>query len=569
MQDLRSQLPSGPLRRLLATWLLVGTGVWAFAVGIAVYAFQKSGAGGVGTVTAARLLPAVLVAPFAGGLIDRGDRARVAAIAAVVQAVCLAAAAALVFADASLLSVTVLAGATGALATAPRPALEALLPALSDSPDALTRATAAWSAIDNAGFLLGGGAGGLAIAAVGVGALIAVCAVLVLIAALLAFTLPPVWATAADQEADDDEGFAGPLAGLRAVVDSPLLRAPFGLFAGLLVLEGTTDVQLVALALGKLHLGSGGPGVLYILWGVGGLFASHLILVLVRRRGYGLALIVGGLCFGVGLAVAGLDGVPVALGAMIAAGIGFSLVETSVTGLVPRLVDDRIVGRVYALSELLYAGAGGVGALVAPLLIDGLGVPGSLATVGVAFGACTLLASRSYARLDAGQKQAGTVRELLRGIRFLAPVPLPLLERLVRGARAVRVPAGTAVVRTGEPGQEFFVIEHGNAEVFEAGRKLGAGDGFGEIALLRDVPRTATVRAVSDLRLWAITRQAFLAAVTGYGDASRLADTVVAENLAQLSLAGSNVDAETLPSREVRALSEHPRSRPAPRPRPT
>jgi MFS family permease len=547
MQELVSRLPGGPLRRLLAAWLLVGTGGWAFTVAVAVYAFHVSGAGGVGAVTAARLLPAVFVAPFTGGLIDRGDRARVAAIAAVVQAVCLGAAAVAVFADASLVSVVLLAGVSGAAATAPRPALEALMPALADSPDALTRATAVWSATDNAGFLLGGGAGGIAIAAAGVGAVIAVSAVLLSVAGLLAFTLPAVRATAADEEADDDEGFAGALAGLRALVDSPLLRAPFALFAALLVLEGTTDVQLVALALGKLHLGNGGPGLLYIVWGAGGLLGSYLILVLVRRRGYGLALSVGGLCFGVGLAVAGLDGVPVALAAMIAAGIGFSLVETSVIGLVPRLADDRVVGRVYALSELLYAGAGGMGALIAPGLIDALGVPGSLAAVGAAFAACALLASRAYARLDAGQEQAGTVRELLRGIRFLAPLPLPRLERLVRGARAVPVPAGAAVVRIGEPGEEFFVIEHGTAEVVEVGSQLGAGEGFGEIALLQDVPRTATVRAVSDLRLWAITRQAFLAAVTGHGDASRLADAVVAEHLAQPRLADSNLGAETLP----------------------
>jgi MFS family permease len=537
MQEFTSRLPSGPLLKLLAIWLLVGTGGWAFTVAIAVYAFHKAGAGGVGAVTAARLLPAVLVAPFTGDLIDRGDRARVVAIAAVLQAVCVGAAAALVFADVSLVSVVVLAGASGAAATAPRPALEALMPALADSPDALTRATAVWSATDSAGFLLGGGAGGIAIAATGAATVIAGSALLLSIAGLLAFMLPAVRATAADEGADDEEGFAGALAGLRAVVDSPMLHAPFALFAGLLVLEGTTDVQLVALALGKLHLGNGGPGLLFIMWGAGGLFGSYLILVLVRRRGYGLALSVGGLCFGVGLAVAGLDGVTVALAAMVAAGIGFSLVETSVTGLVPRLADDRIVGRVYALFELLYAGACGTGALIAPVLINGLGVPGSLAAVGVAFTACALLASRSYARLDAGQEQARTVRELLRGIRFLAPLPLPRLERLVRGARAVFVPAGAAVVRIGEHGEEFFVIEHGSADVLEVGQQLGAGEAFGEIALLQDVPRTATVRAASDLRLWAITRQAFLAAVTGHGDASRLADAVVAEHFARLALA--------------------------------
>jgi hypothetical protein len=165
------------------------------------------------------------------------------------------------------------------------------------------------------------------------------------------------------------------------------------------------------------------------------------------------------------------------------------------------------VGRVYALSEILYAGAVAVGALIAPLLIAALGAAGSLAAVGVAFALGALLAWRSYGRLDAGQAESGRVRELLRGVRFLAPLPLPRLERLVRGARAVAVGAGDSVVRIGEPGQEFFVIEAGTVEIEEFGRRQGPGTGFGEIALLRDVPRTATVRAVTDLRLWSVTRR--------------------------------------------------------------
>ena len=526
-------MPNRQLSMLLSAWMLACTGGWAFSVTVAVYAFHMSGVGGVGAVAAARLLPAAFAAPVTGGLLDRMERTRVVALAAALQTLCLGLAAELMLNHGALLAVVVLAGASGAAATATRPGLEALMPALAESPDELTHATAWWSAVDSTGFLIGGGVAGIAIAAAGVGAIAVAAAVLLFGAALIAARLP-AGSAAENQVLDEEEGeFAGALAGLRAVLRSSILRVPFGLFAGLLLLEGTTDVQLVALALGKLRLGNGGPGLLYGVWGAGGLLGSVAILALVRRRGYGLALTVGALGFGAGLASAGVDGVALALAAMVAAGIGFSLVETSVTGLVPRLADDRVIGRVYALSELLYAGAAGLGALIAPALVEALGVAGSLIAVGIAFASFAALALRSCARLDVGQEQAGRVRELLRHVGFLAPLPLPQLERLVRRARSVLVPAGVDVIRIGDPGEDFFVIEHGSAEVAEYKRRQGPGDGFGEIALLRDVPRTATVRAVTDLQLWAIGRPTFIAAVLGHGDATALADAIVAERLAR------------------------------------
>jgi MFS family permease len=533
MKALRSRMPGGPLSTLLGAWLLAYTGSWAFTIAVAVYAFDRSGAAAVAAVTAARLLPAVLAAPVTGGLVDRGERGRIVAWACIVQAACFALVATLVFGHSSLVLLVVLAAIGSAAATALRPALQASMPALAGSPDELTRATAAWSIIDNGGFLLGAGAGGAAIALVGAGSVVGASAALVAFAGALALTLPAISATPADEPEEDAAGDSSLLAGLRAVASSPMLRGPFAVFAGLLLLEGTTDVQLVALSLGKLHMGNGGPGVLTAVWGVGGLLGSAVILVLVRRRGYGLALGVGSIVFAGGLALAAINAIPIAIGAMIPAGIGFALVEIAVMALVPRLADDAIVGRVYALSEVLYAGAAGVGALIAPALISALGVDGSLAAVGVAFGAGALVAQRTFARLDAGQEEAARVRELLRGVSFLAPLPLPRLERLVRAARPLSVPAGATVIRAGESGEEFFVVADGDVDVVEYGRRQGPGSGFGEIALLRDVPRTATVRAATDVSLLALTRAAFLGAVSGHGDAAHLADAVVAEHLAR------------------------------------
>jgi MFS family permease len=184
-----------PLAAVLAVWLLVATGGWVFLVAVSVYAYHRAGAGGVGAVAAARLLPAMFAAPFMGQRIDSTDRGRVITLSCVFQAACLAGASLLALNHAPLAPLVVLAALISVAATAPRPALAALMPAFADSPEQLTRATGIWSAVDNGAFLLGGGLGGIAIAASSTGAVLAAAAVTFALSALLAGSLPRVRAT--------------------------------------------------------------------------------------------------------------------------------------------------------------------------------------------------------------------------------------------------------------------------------------------------------------------------------------------------------------------------------------
>lgn len=534
-------IPNARLRRLLLGWLLEGTANWALMVAIAVYAFDRSGVTALGLVTVARLLPAMVAAPFVGALLDRLPRSRVVGAACMLQAGALTGIAAVIAVRAPLWTIVAMTALSAMVATAARPGLEALLPALADTPAELTVATSAWSAADNGGFLIGSGVGGITLATLGPSILVAAAAVACALAALLTLGLPGGELTDEDTAADEAARLRTELlAGISTVLGSPLLRAPFALFTGLLLLEGATDVQLVALALGPLHMGRGGPGLLFLVWGAAGIATAAATLWVVRRRGYGLALTLGAIAFGGGLAVSGAGGVPLALLAMIPAGLGFSLIENAVLAIVPRLADDRVIGRVYAVSEMLYGGAAGIGAIAVPPLITAVGAGASLVIVGVAYGACGLAAWGFCRRLDAQQDEAGRIRALLRGVPFLAPLPLPRLERLVRAAHRATFAPGEAVVRLGEQGDEFYVIDAGEVAIEEYGRTQGPGSGFGEIALLRDVPRTATVSARTNVELWAIGRPTFIAAVTGSGDASRLAAAVVAEHLARGALSATS-----------------------------
>lgn len=376
------RLPARPLATVLIADLLISCGNWAFAIALTVAAFRRGGASAVALMAAARLLPAMVAAPISGRLLDQLDRGRIVFRACSAQAVCFAGAALLILEHSPLPLIALLTVCGSLTSSAPRPALQALIPALADSPDQVTRAVGLWSTAENGGALIGSGFGGLAIALVGTGAIAAAAAAAIASAAAVSVRLPAVTAPATDDPSAREQGPGGLLAGARAVSRAPLLRGPFVLFVGLLLLDGTTNVQLVALAIGHLRLGNGGPGALLTIWGVGGTLGGVVLLRLVRRGGYGLALSVGGLGFGVFLAVAGVGDRALALAAMIPLGLGFALIEAGVIAIIPRLADDAVVGRVYALMGMIYSGGAAAGALIAPSLIGLFGVGGSMVVVG-------------------------------------------------------------------------------------------------------------------------------------------------------------------------------------------
>ena len=118
---------------------------------------------------------------------------------------------------------------------------------------------------------------------------------------------------------------------------------------------------------------------------------------------------------------------------------------------------------------------------------------------------------------------------LLRSLPLFAPLGVPAIESLARELAPVDVSAGSTIIREGEPGDLFYVIASGELEVLsgrERLRVLGRGEGFGELALLLDVPRTADVVATTDAHLYALGKEAFVTSVTGHpssaGEAARL-----------------------------------------------
>jgi MFS family permease len=512
---LRDALGTSPLRRLQAAWAASSLGGWAFFVTLSVYAYEVGGASAVGLAAVARMAPAALAAPATSMLGDRHSRRNVLLALCLLRAGVLAFATALVWLDGPAVAVFALAAVFTAVGTGHKPAQAALLPTLAEQPRQLAAANAVWSAVDSIGFLAGALAAGALIALGGAELALAATAAAFLLAALALAGIAadrrpePI---AARRPADIGEGF-------RAVCAERRLRLVVGVLGVSTLVEGAIDVLVVLVALELLSLGEAGVGWLNAAWGLGGVAGGAGAVMLVARGRNATGLALGSLLVGVPLLVlTALPGTGVAAVGLVVLGVGYAVIEVAGLTLVQRLASDAVLARAFGVVEGTYWLTTGLGSLLAPALVALLGLRGALVAVGVTLPALVLVRWRALARLEASAPVPETEYRLLRGLSMFAPLPIAQLEELARRATHVAVPGGETIISEGEPGDRFYVIADGAVTVREHGRFRRtefAGDCFGEIALLREVPRTATVVAATDVELLALEREEFLAAITG------------------------------------------------------
>jgi hypothetical protein len=219
----------------------------------------------------------------------------------------------------------------------------------------------------------------------------------------------------------------------------------------------------------------------------------------------------------------------VALVLLAACGAGNTVVDVAGMTLLQRSVPDDVLARVFGVLHSLILLTTALGAVLAPVAYHALGLRGALVLTGVILPAVALVSGPALAAIDAAADAPATLARL-REVPFLALLPPPVLEALAGRTETVRVAAGEDVFHAGDAGDRFYVVESGEVEI--AGARHGTGSYFGEIALLRDVPRTATVHALTDVELLALERDDFLAAVTGHAPSSAAADAVVGARLA-------------------------------------
>ena len=518
------------LRRLQLAWAGSLIGNWSYFIALAIYAYGQGGAGAVGIVSVIRMIPAAIASPFLAGLADRYSRKLVMIASDAIRAVLMIAAAVTIWQGWSATIVYAIVALSTVAGTAFRPAQAALLPHLARSPSELTAANVASSTLESVGAFIGPALGGLLLAVTSIETVFAVNALSFVWSGLLVLAVRGGSRPAPDEAAKHDHGTSGGiLAGFREIVRNRDLLVLSGLYTAQTLVAGALMVLVVVSALELLDVQPSGVGYLNGALGAGGLLGGFVALVLATREKLAAD-------FGLGLAVFGLpliligatSSVPVALFALALVGVGNSIVDINALTIMQRTVPNDVLARALGFLEGVLIGALGVGGLLAPVLIHFAGIRWALIVTGLMLPVLTLIAWSSLRSIDR-RTAAPAHLDLLRSIGLLGALPGTTLESLAASLSEVSLPAGTVIVREGEAGDKYYVIFSGEVDV--AGRKLGPGSGFGEIALLRDVPRTATVVATSDVTLLALERDEFVAAVTGHEPALATAEELIAARL--------------------------------------
>ena len=525
------------LRRLELAWLGAITGEFAYAVAISIYAYRADGATAVGLVWLARMIPAAFAAPFLSVLGDRYPRERVLLVGNVVRFLATALSALAVWLDAPAAPVYALAVVVAVASTAFWPAQAALLPALARTPLELTACNTASSTLEGIGSFVGPAV---------CGALLALTSIELAFAATAASFL---WAAVLIARIDAPAAERRPLGGVRRVVRelfggirAALTNGRVGLLVAVYtawaVVSGALNVLIVVSSIELLGLGEGGVGVLNAAIGVGGIVGAFATFALAGSGRFGFLLGLGMLVWSVPIALVGAWAEPVGAVILLAVvGVGNIVLDASGLTLLQRVVPDEVLARVLGLIEGLWVGGIGVGAALIPPLIGLVDIRGALVVTGLVLPAIALAVRGSLAAIDAEGAVPAEDVELLRGIPIFSPLPPAALERLAAALESERFAAGRDIVRQGEEGDRFYVLTEGTVDVACDGEPVGAfGPGyfFGEIALLRDVPRTATVRAYTDAAVRGLDRDEFLAAVTGHAPSERAAEDIVSARLAGL-----------------------------------
>ena len=532
LEALGTVLRAQGLRRSLAAFLLFNTAEWAVWVAALVYAYDQGGTTAAAAISVLQLLPAALIAPFAATLGDRGPREQAlgwtyalqaAALSLTVAAFATDAPAPLVFAAIVIVSVTI---------SVSRPVYFASLPAFATRPAELTAANSVATLIENFAILIGPAIAALVTEWMGPIGVFALFAIGQLFAAWLVRLPGDVAPQAARRVAPIQASrptvsrseWLAALGELRKRSEGLLLIIYLG---GAYLLVGMADVLSVVLSFEILALGPSGPGTVIAAMGFGGIAGAAASILLAGRRRLGPAVAGALLLAGVPFALAGqADHLAPALLLLAVAGASKSFLDVAARTLLQRSVDDDVLARVFGIQESMMLLSLATGAFVVPILVATLGPRGAFAAAGCVLPVLGLITWRRLRTIDAEAELAGPALERLRAVPIFAHLPVPILERTAAKLTALDFGPSEIVIREGEPGDLYYIVDAGQLGVTVAGvarPSLGPGDAFGEIALLDDLPRTATVTTLTPARLFALERGEFLAVMTGSAEARLVA----------------------------------------------
>ena len=524
------------IRRVELAWGSAITAEWAHFVAFGVFAYEQGGASAVGIAGLVRLLPAAIVAPFAASFGDRFRRERFLLTMSLVGSLALGASAAAAYADAVVL-VFAFAALFGLACTLIRPTLQALLPSLARTPEELIASNAATSTIESLGTLFGPLIAGVLVSFANVGLVFALGAGALLVgAAFLARVEVEGGIDLAAAAAAEGGAWRVLAAGFRTIARAPRPRLVVFLIVAQTFVRGCLNVLIVVAAFQVFDAGGEAVGYMTAAIGVGGLIGAVGALTLGGRRlavTFGLSLAFWGVPI---MLLASWPNLVPAILLLAVVGAANSVEDVAVFTLLQRIVPNEILTRVLGVLWALAMGGVAVGSIATPALVHGIGARAAFLVVGSILPVLTLVTYSRLAEIDHAAAPAPEL-DLIERVPIFAPLSIAAKERVAANLVPLSVQAGELVIRAGEVGDRFYIVGDGELDIFAEGlhRTAQQADYFGEIALLRDVPRTATVKATVDSQLYALQRDKFLEAVSGVGAAHAAAHAVADERLAQPS----------------------------------
>ncbi|HEX2626583.1 MAG TPA: cyclic nucleotide-binding domain-containing protein [Candidatus Limnocylindrales bacterium] len=534
LKSLRAALANDGLRRIEAFWTLGIAADAGLLVVLLIEVYARDGVVAAGVLGAVRMIPSVLSGMLAGTALARFRAERVLFVLGLVRVVAATACAIVIATGGSTLPLYILAAISAAAAAPSRPVSATLMPAVARSPQELVAANMAWSTGEGLGSMVGPVVVGAFVAAGRPELGAAAAAVAFLVGAIFIGRLR-------FEHAADATGGGGTQArGLRLLDGFRIMRrrpvvgwSLLSVFAQILTRGLLTPLTVVA-AIELLGMGEPGVGLLNAGLGLGGLLGAVFAVSLTRTERLVRTEAASVAWWGAPIAIIGLLPIPgVALVAMVVIGIANATFDIALFTIIQRGTANEERAPVFALLEGLVGVGLVVGSLLAPVLLDEFGIRGALAVTGAILPIVALIVYGRIGKADRISVVDETMLQLLRTVPVFEELPLTAFERLAAALEPIEFEAGDTIMREGDLGDRFVVIDQGEVEVTAGGRpmsRLGHGAGVGEIALLRRSPRTATVTALTAVRAYGIACHAFVAAVSGPAAAA------VTERIAEANL---------------------------------
>lgn len=528
----RAVLRNGEIARLEIAWLAANGASYGFLVATLVVAYEAGGPAAAGVLGVVRYLPPTLLAPFAGIPASRWRPDRVLFAVDAIRALCMGATLVILVLDGPLWLIFAVVAVEAGFGGLTRPLTLSLVPWLARTPGELVASNVVTSAAEGVGTVLGPSIVGILLATSGDVTATAAAAAMMAVGALSVASIRVATIRARSAVASARPRLTD---GVRTIVRIPVLRLVIFGFALQSGVRGMLSVLLVVVAIERLGIGQGGVGLLNAAIGAGSFAGALLALSLTGRSRVSSVFIDSLAMWGLPIVVIGLVADPIAAVVMLViVGISNALLDVTGFTLLQRFTPNAArVAIMGALDSLAAAGLA-VGSLAASFVLSWLGIQAALFLGGVLLPLAAVVArpglQRGETQVDANEEQA----RLLQGDPLFVPLSMSIIEELAASLQPVIFEPDQLLIREGEPGNSYLIVADGEVEVSQAGspiRHLGPGAGVGEISLLRDVPRTASVRAIGKVRAYALDSEVFLQAVTGTPASRRAAESIVDDRL--------------------------------------